>query len=62
MKKLYSFFFLKHDIGFMRFCYAMLCYADSLCCFTNGLPVVDAVHSVHSGSVALRLFKRVEPV
>ena len=24
MKKVYSFFFLKHDIGFMRFCYAML--------------------------------------
>lgn len=24
MKKLYTFLFLKHDIGFMRFCYAML--------------------------------------
>jgi hypothetical protein len=24
MKKIYSFLFQKHDIGFMRFCYAML--------------------------------------
>ena len=30
MKKIYSFLFQKHDIGFMRFCYAML-FPCALC-------------------------------